>query len=98
MTAELRHAGSAAWTRGLAMPDWFLDHAAYNPNFLRSAASADSAPRAWRFRVGYHTIAAVRVTLTSLRPDGTDGWTTDPRRFTVATPAVTAGARADGGS
>jgi hypothetical protein len=98
MTLELRHAGSAAWTRGLAMPDWFLHHAAYNPNFVRSVAPADSAPPAWRFRVGYHTVAAVRVTITSLRPDGADGWSADPRRITVATPAVTGGARADGGS
>ena len=98
MTAELRHVGAAAWTRGLGVPDWFLDHGAYNPNFVRAAAAADSAPRAWRFRVGYHTVAAVRVTIMSLRPDGADGWTLDPRRFTVATPAVTGGVRADGGS
>lgn len=97
LTVELFHAGGTGWTRGLAMPAWFLDHGVYNPNYVRALTPGDSAPRAWRFRVGYHTVAALRLTLGSLRPDGEAGWTLDPQRFVIATPAVVAGARAEGG-
>jgi prepilin-type N-terminal cleavage/methylation domain-containing protein len=98
LTAELLHAGGTAWTRGLAMPEWFLDHGSYNSNYVRPPAPGDSAPAAWRFRYGYHTVAAVRVTLGFLRPDGAEGWAADVRRFVTATPAVRDGARGEGGS
>jgi prepilin-type N-terminal cleavage/methylation domain-containing protein len=97
-TVEILHAGASGWTRGLALPDWFLEHGAHNGTFVRGPAPADTAPRAWRFRQGYHTVAAVRASLGVLRPDGPDAWTVEPRSLVVATPAILAASSAESGS
>ena len=98
LAVETRHSGDASWRRGLGLPAGFLEHGAHNTNFVRASAPADSAPRAWRFRAGYHTVAAVRLTLGALRPAGPGEWTLDSRALVVATPSIRGGARSEGGS
>jgi hypothetical protein len=98
LTVEILHAGASGWTRGLALPDWFLEHGGHNSTFVRGPGPADTAPRAWRFREGYHTVAAVRVGLGVLRPDGPDAWSVEQRSLVVATPAILAAASAESGS
>ncbi|HEU4557581.1 MAG TPA: prepilin-type N-terminal cleavage/methylation domain-containing protein [Longimicrobium sp.] len=91
LAAEVLHPGGE-WSRGMGLPAGFLEHGAHNPNYVRGVPAPDAAPAAWRLRHGYHTAAAVRVTLELLRPAGPGDWTRERRSFVTATPAAGTGA------